>query len=49
MSKGKKALKVIGIIFGSLIALIIVVNIILNIVLEVQAGLAEIKNNSRYK
>ncbi|MBU0534229.1 MAG: hypothetical protein KJ887_05500 [Candidatus Omnitrophica bacterium] len=45
MSKGKKALKVIGIIFGSLIALIIVVHIILNIVFGIQLRnkIAELK------
>ncbi|MCK4904907.1 hypothetical protein KAS42_01500 [bacterium] len=49
MSKGKKALKVIGIIFGSLIALIIVVNIILNIVFGIQLRnkLAELKSQGK--
>lgn len=45
MSKGKKALKVLGIIFGSLIALIIMLNIILNIVFGIQLRnkIAELK------
>ena len=49
MSKGKKALKVIGIIFGNLIALIIVVNIILNIVFGIQLcnKIAELKAQGR--
>ena len=36
MSKGKKVLKVIGIIFGCLVGLIIVVHIILNIIFSIQ-------------
>ncbi len=49
MSKGKKTLKVIGIIFGSLIALIIAVHIILNIVFGIQLHnkIAELKAQGR--
>lgn len=45
MSKGKKALKVTGIIFGSLIGLIIVLHIILNITFSIQLNnkIAELK------
>lgn len=49
MSKGKKALKVIGIIFGGLIGLIIVVHIVLNIIFSVQLNnkFAELKSQGR--
>lgn len=49
MSKGKKILKVVGIIFVSLIALIIILNIILNIVFGIQLRnkIAELKAKGR--
>ncbi|MCK4905227.1 hypothetical protein KAS42_03150 [bacterium] len=49
MSRIKKVLKVIGIIFGSLIALFIVVHIILNIIFSIQLKntIAELKEQGR--